>query len=246
MGPGPGMASLRAGWRRKSMTPDEWRLLEQVYHEALELPAGERADFLARASAGDEVLRRKVEALLKSHDEGGGFLDKHALEVAARAAAARQAGHRAGQQNVDDRIPSVGAVAHDPDGSLIGKMIGPYRTFGLRGAGGMGEVYLAEDTRLERRVALKILPRDMRLDEDRMRRFLREARAASALNHPNVATIYDIGESDGVRFIAMEYVEGETLAEKISHGPLAIADLIEIGKQVADALDAAHAKDRKS
>jgi eukaryotic-like serine/threonine-protein kinase len=224
----------------KNMTPDEWRRLEQVYHEALELPSGDRANFLARASAGDEVLRRKVEALLKSHDEGGGFLDKHALEVAARAAAVHQAGLRGGQPIGDDRIPSFGAVAHDPDGSLIGKMIGPYRTFGLRGAGGMGEVYLAEDTRLDRRVALKILPRDMRLDEDRMRRFMREAKAASALNHPNVATIYDIGESGGMRFIAMEYVEGETLAEKIRHGPMEPAHVIEMGKQVADALDAAH------
>jgi eukaryotic-like serine/threonine-protein kinase len=223
------------------MTPDQWRRLEQLYHEALELPTVERADFLARASAGDEVLRRKVEALLKSHDEGGGFLDRHAIEVAARAVA-HDAG-RVGQQQIgDNRIPNGGAIAHEPRGTLIGRTIGPYRPLGLRGAGGMGEVYLAEDTRLDRRVALKILPREVRLDEDRTRRFMREAKAASALNHPNVATIYDIGESDGVHFIAMEYVEGETLAEKIRGGPLEPAHLIEIAKQVADALDAAHSR----
>jgi serine/threonine protein kinase/Tol biopolymer transport system component len=221
------------------MTPDQWRRLEQIYHEAIELPTGERADFLARASAGDEPLRKKVEALLKSHDEGVGFLDKHALEIAARAAA-QDAGLQGQHEISDVRIPGGAGVAQEPPGSLIGRSIGPYRVFGFCGAGGMGEVYLAEDTRLGRRLALKILPRDVRLDEDRTRRFMREAKAASALNHPNVATIYDIGETDGVHFIAMEYVEGQTIAQKIRSGPLDTAHLIEIGKQVADALDAAH------
>src|SRR5262245_63811988 len=91
-----------------------------------------------------------------------------------------------------------------------GHQLGPYRLLSLLGKGGMGEVYLAEDTRLDRRIALKILPPEAAADEDRMQRFVREAKAASAFNHPNVAIIYDVGESDGIRFIAMEYVEGQT------------------------------------
>jgi len=106
----------------------------------------------------------------------------------------------------------------------------------------MGEVHLARDPRLERQVALKILPRDLALDEDRLRRFTREAKAASALNHPNVATIHDIGEHDGVHFIVMEYVEGQTLADKAGGRPLRPPEILEIGVQIADALDAAHAK----
>jgi serine/threonine protein kinase/Tol biopolymer transport system component len=203
------------------MTADQWQRVEALYHAALELPVGERKDFLVRASSGDEVVRRKVEALLKSHDEGGGFLDKHALEVAARTTAMR-AGVRGG--------------------SLLGATISHYKTLSLCGVGGMGEVYLAEDERLDRKVALKILPHEVGRDEERMLRFTREAKAASALNHPNVATIYDVGESDGVHFIAMEYVDGQTLREKIDGGPIGPALLIEIGRQVADALDAAHDK----
>ena len=203
------------------MTPDQWKRVEELYHAALELPAGERKDFLARASSGDEGLQRKVEALLKSHDEGGGFLDKPALEVAARATV-RNAGAR--------------------KGTLLGATISHYKIVSLCGAGGMGEVYLADDVRLDRRVALKILLPEVALEEERMRRFMREARAASALSHPNVATIYDVGESDGIHFIAMEYVDGQTLAEKTAGGPLEPALVIEIGRQAADALDAAHLK----
>jgi non-specific serine/threonine protein kinase len=103
-------------------------------------------------------------------------------------------------------------------------------------------VYLARDPRLERSVALKILPRDLAFESDRMQRFVREARAASALNHPNVATIHDIGESDGVRFIVMEYVEGQTIAARLAGPPLTVAEIVDIAIQVADALDAAHAK----
>jgi serine/threonine protein kinase/tetratricopeptide (TPR) repeat protein len=123
-----------------------------------------------------------------------------------------------------------------------GHQLGPYRLLSLLGKGGMGEVYLAEDTRLERRIALKILPPEAASDEDRMQRFVREAKAASALNHPNVATIYDVGESDGVRFIAMEYVEGQTLAQRIGGKPMPATEVVEIATQVADALAAAHAK----
>src|SRR4030095_9532829 len=107
----------------------------------------------------------------------------------------------------------------------------------LLGVGGMGEVYLAQDTKLDRLDALKILPAELAADPDRLRRFIREAKAASALKHPNVATIYEIGESEGMHFIAMEYVEGQSLATKISGRPLAAAEIIDIGLQVADALE---------
>ncbi len=120
--------------------------------------------------------------------------------------------------------------------------MGSYKILSLLGSGGMGEVYLARDSRLHRVVALKILPAQVASDQDRMRRFIREARAASALKHPNVTHIYEIGESDGIRFIAMEYIEGKTLAAKISGRPLEPAKIVEIGLQVADALDDAHSK----
>ena len=126
--------------------------------------------------------------------------------------------------------------------TLSGRVLSHYQVQSLLGAGGMGEVYLARDPRLDRAVALKILPPDLAFDVDRMQRFTLEAKAASALNHPNVATIHDVGDSDGVRFIVMEYVEGQTLAEKIVSGPLSAAAIVDIGLQVADALEAAHAK----
>ena len=120
--------------------------------------------------------------------------------------------------------------------------IGPYRIICRIGAGGMGEVFLGEDSRLGRKVALKLLPEDFAEDEARLSRFKREARAASALNHPNVATIYDIGEADRSCYIAMEYIEGETLSAKIGGEPLAPSEIAEIAMQVADALGEAQAK----
>ncbi|HEV8132162.1 MAG TPA: protein kinase [Acidobacteriota bacterium] len=125
---------------------------------------------------------------------------------------------------------------------MIGRTLGHYQIVSLLGAGGMGEVYLAQDSRLDRRVALKSLPAAVASDPERMGRFVREAKAASALNHPNVAHIYEIGQTEGVSFIAMEYVEGQTLAYKIGGHPLQVAEIIEIGIQAADALDEAHGK----
>src|SRR5579862_3537651 len=123
-----------------------------------------------------------------------------------------------------------------------GDGLGPYRIQLRLGEGGMGEVYLAIDTRLDRNVALKILPPALAQDRDRMERFDREARAASALNHPNVAHIYEIGEARGIHFLAMEFIEGEPLEKYIDGKPLPIAEISQIGAQIADALDAAHAK----
>ena len=133
-------------------------------------------------------------------------------------------------------------MAEGTDRDLVGKQLGAYRISGLLGVGGMGEVYRAEDTRLGRTVAVKILPAALAQDKDRLYRFVREARAASALSHANVAHIYDIGQSGGRHFIAMEYVEGQSLAQKTSGQPLALGEILDIGIQVADALAEAHEK----
>jgi eukaryotic-like serine/threonine-protein kinase len=200
------------------MTPDRWRQIEKVYHSALELAENERPAFLEKACVGDDGLRREVESLLADEKQARSFIEAPALVMAAQAQAQDHAQSRAGQQ------------------------MGSYKILSLLGSGGMGEVYLARDSRLDRTVALKILPTQVASDQDRMRRFVREARAASALKHPNVTHIYEIGESTGVHFIAMEYVEGKTLAAKISGRPLEPAEIVEIGLQVADALDDAHSK----
>ena len=123
-----------------------------------------------------------------------------------------------------------------------GDGIGHYRIVSRLGEGGMGEVYLATDTRLDRSVALKVLPPAMAQDRTRMERFEREAKAASALNHPNVAHIYEIGEDRGIHFLAMEFIEGSPLEKLIDGKPLAVPEISSIGAQIADALDAAHAK----
>jgi serine/threonine protein kinase len=123
-----------------------------------------------------------------------------------------------------------------------GTLIEHYRVVSPLGQGGMGAVYLADDTRLGRRVALKVLPPEFAADPDRMHRFVQEAKLASALTHPNVATIFEIGRQDQLWFLAMEYVEGRPLAKRIREGPLKISDLVQIGMQVADALDDAHSK----
>src|SRR5262249_23053752 len=124
---------------------------------------------------------------------------------------------------------------------MIGKTVGHYRITSKLGAGGMGEVFLAEDTRLERKAAIKFLPAELAADPERRQRFLNEARAASALNHPHVCVVYDVGETeDGLLFIAMEFVEGQSLGRLVKQGPLEISRVVEIALQVADALDAAH------
>src|SRR5580700_8024652 len=129
-----------------------------------------------------------------------------------------------------------------PESLAAGAVLTHYRILSRLGSGGMGEVYLAQDLNLERPVALKILPPEMAHDADRMRRFVQEAKTASALSHPNVARVFEIGEADGVSFLAMEYIEGETLDAHIAGAPLPLAEAIAIAMQVADALDAAHAK----
>src|SRR5215475_1056272 len=200
------------------MKAERWQQVEQLYHCALEREAGQRAAFLAAACAGDDSLRREVESLLAHQTPAENLLERPVMEVAAK------------------------ALANDQADSLPGRSLGSYQILSLLGAGGMGEVYCARDTRLDRTVALKVLPAEVAADAERMRRFVGEAKAASALNHPHVATIYEIGEAGGVNFIAMEYIEGRTLAAEINSRPLDAAKIIEIGIQIADALDEAHNK----
>ena len=196
--------------------PTQWQQIEPLYHAALERAPEERAAFLAEACAGDAELRREVESLLAVDERAGRFIDQPAFAVVA-----------------PDLADEQGAMQ-------IGQRISHYQILSLLGKGGMGEVYLARDNRLDRTVALKILPAQVASDKERMQRFVREAKAASALNHPHVATIYDIGAAEGVSFIAMEYVEGQSLAARINGQPLAIKEIVEFGSQIADALDEAH------
>ena len=201
------------------MKPERWQQLDQLFHSALEQAPDQRAAFLDKVCAGDEWLRRQVEALLGAHEKAGSFIQKPALEVEARSLAYVQ-----------------------PD-SVVGQTLGHYKIITSIGAGGMGEVYLAQDIQLGRKVALKLLPAEFTQDSDRVRRFQQEARAASALNHPNIITIHDIGQAEGRHFIATEYIEGETLRQTINVSKsLQLGEVLSIVLQVADALAAAHAK----
>ena len=198
------------------MTPERWQQVKQLFNSALEREQNQRSAFLAEACRGDEYLRSEVESLLSSHERDGRFIDAPAFEYAAALLSDKQSTMAAGQT------------------------LGSYRILATLGRGGMGEVYLAEDTRLGRKVALKFLPSSFAQDQDRLRRFEREARAASALNHPNILTIYDVGVSEGRNFIATEYVEGETLRQRMGHSRLSVAEALDVAIQVASALATAH------
>ena len=200
------------------MQTERWQEIDRLFDAVLECEPAERASFLDAACASDYELRREVESLLAAHDRAEKFIEAPAMEAAAKVAAARGYAFTA-----------------------LGREIGPYRVLSLLGAGGMGEVYLAEDARLSRRVALKLLPSEFTHDAERIRRFEREARAASALNHPNIVTIYEIGQSDGAYFIATELVEGQTLRDSMPRLRAQTKEALNVIAQVADALSAAHA-----
>ncbi len=191
------------------MDPERWRLIEELYHTALEREPAARAALLA---AAEPSIRREVEKLL-AQESADGVLDSPAAE------AARE----------------LGLISLAP-----GTELGPYRIEARIGAGGMGEVFRAADTRLHRTVAIKILLRDQVADPARKRRFLQEARAVSALNHPHICALYDIGSQDGIDFLVLEWLEGETLEARLRKGPLPAAQFFEYAAQVADALDQAH------
>src|SRR5262249_10905469 len=198
------------------MTPERWQQVKQIFQSAIELPPSERNSFISQACANDPELRSEVESLISSHNEAGDSVEEAATQMAAQ------------------------IVTDEQDASLIGGSLGPYQIIGSIGKGGMGEVYLAQDTRLARRVALKLLRREYTKDEDRLRRFKQESRAASALNHPNIVTVYEIGQSDSLHYMATEYVEGETLRRHMTSSKIKLREALDIAIQVAGALAAAH------
>ncbi|HEU4927074.1 MAG TPA: LpqB family beta-propeller domain-containing protein [Vicinamibacterales bacterium] len=205
------------------MTPERWQRVEELYHAAHDEPADARAAFLAEACRGDEALRREVELLLSqpSHD---GFLAAPSLETAS-------------------------ALIPDLPQDMTGHSVGTYHLDVLLGAGGMGEVYRSHDARLGRDVAIKILPRAFTSHPDRLARLEREARMLAALNHPNICAIYGFEQADGIRFLVLELVEGETLAVRIAEGRarsaspgMPLPEAVTIARQIADALEIAHDK----
>jgi len=191
------------------MEQEVWRRAEELFHAALERPAEARKAFLDEACGADAELRRLVEMLVSKDEHAGSLLEEPLLPQVVAALGARE--------------------------SLVGRQFGPYRILTLLGAGGMGEVYRAHDSKLGRDVAIKTLPREFARDPERLARFRREARTLASLNHPNIAAIYGLQESTGVDYLVLELVEGETL-----HGPLPLATALERAGQVAEALEAAH------
>ena len=202
------------------MTPDRWRRVQEVFAAATEREPGSRAAFLEDACRDDPELQREVESLLSSlGSAASSFLELPAIEGVPALSPTERAGSR-----------PLGRGTH----------LGPYEIVGSLGAGGMGEVYRARDARLGREVAVKVLSGEVAGDWNRLRRFEKEARSASALNHPNIVTIYDIGREGAISYIAMELVDGETLRELLKHGALAIKKLLQIAPQIADGLAKAH------
>ncbi len=198
------------------MKLERWQQIDELFQAALEREPAERAAYLDEACGGDQALRKEVESLLKSDEQAERFIETPAFKEASHFLA-----------------------DHQPE-SMVGRAMGPYEIVALLGAGGMGEVYLAQDARLNRRVALKLLPACFTRDDERSRRFEQEARAASALNHPNIVTIYEIGQSDGTQFITTEFIDGVTLRSRITAGRIELSEALDIALQVASALAAAH------
>src|SRR6266511_2700312 len=197
------------------MTPERWLQVKEIFHSALQHEPAQPSVFLSNACCGDELLRQEVESLISSHDKDGSFIDIPAYEVAA------------------ELIVDGGKLK-------AGQTLGSYEVLSFVSRGGMGEVYLAQDKRLGRKVALKLLASQFTKDSDRLHRFEQEARAASALNHPNIITIYEIREANSTLMIATEFVEGETLRQRLGGGEIDLDEALHVAIQIADALAAAH------
>ena len=193
------------------------RQIKQIFQAAAELDTVERAVYLAETCMNDLSLRAEIESLISALKQSGSLLD------------------------IPDYNPAASDSAGNQANSLVGESLGRYRILELLGRGGMGEVYKAIDTTLGRELAIKVLPSDLSIDQDRLRRFEQEARAASALNHPNIITIYELSRVDGVHFIATELVEGQTLRALLKQGQMSLVYVLDTVSQVASALEAAHA-----
>jgi len=200
------------------MEQSEWRRVETLIAQVMTLHPHQRSAFLTQVCAGDEKLRHEVESLLAYEDRIEEFMPAPALEMVS-----------GGSPNEPVRFPA-------------GREIGPYRMIGPIGRGGMGEVYQATDTRLERDVALKFIPADYVDTPEAHERFRREALAISSLNHPNICTLYDVAEHDGHPFLVMERIEGQSLKSRLAGGRLEAGEAVSIASQVCEALEAAHAK----
>ena len=198
------------------MLTDRWREIETLYNSACERKPEERRAYLESACGGDESLRLEVESLLAHEELAANFLETHESTTPGNA--------------VEASVPA-------------GEQIGPYLVLEFLQKGGMGEVYKARDKRLDRTVAVKFLPRALAADPTAVERFQREVRAASSLNHPRICTVHDVGEFQGRPFLVMEFLEGQSLRDRIAGEPLPIAELMDLAVQICDALKAAHAKD---
>src|SRR5262245_37234912 len=198
------------------MKPERWRQINDLLQLVIERAPEERAAFLEEACHGDEALRRELESLISYDERVENFIESPAFEVA----------------------PELLTNTHP--GAMVGKSIAHYRIESLIGVGGMGEVYMAADERLGRKVALKFLPERFTADKTRLRRFKTESRAASALNHPNIRTVHEIGTDGKRHFIATEFIEGITLRASLARGKMSARDALRVAVQVASALAAAH------
>src|SRR5882724_4531133 len=212
------------------MRPERWKQINDVLIPALEREAYERSALVKEACGGDEVLRLEIESLLASHEQASDFLEESVVGAAAR------------------------LLVEDRGHLTAGQQIDHYQILSLLGVGGMGEVYLVRDTTLGRRAAIKLLPSRFSEDRNRLRRFQQEARAASALNHPNIITIYELGEFDSAQYLATEFIDGETLLQYMKDSRdrdagtgnsetatgIKLSEVLDISIQLASALVAAH------
>jgi serine/threonine protein kinase len=199
------------------MTPEKMQQLEELFHEALELKPQERSDFMARVRDSSPELVAAVESLIAAHERSDEFIDSPAYEAAS--------------ESIVNVKPAL----------MVGQVVAHYQIVAPLGKGGMGEVYLASDTKLNRKVALKILPAEFTNHKERLRRFIQEAKTASSLNHPNIITIHEIGQAEGTHFIATEFIDGQTLKQLLAHTRMTLPEILEVSMQAANALQAAHA-----